>query len=354
MGELDAVGDAATGGILAHTVEPAAGEGKGPTRERNCLNCGCGLVGDFCHCCGQKAHVHRTLGAFGHDLLHGVLHFEGKIWRTLPMLAWRPGELTRRYVDGERARFVSPLALFLFTVFLMFALFSALGMGVDGSEFNNSKAAVQAALDAERKELAGLEAGRRTLLRNKAANAVSKMDRQIAQSRNEIAELEQFLAATKGQSSEIVGGKTGWKSFDEGLKKLNANPTLMLYKVKTNAYKFSWALIPISLPFLWLLFLHRKRYRQYGAYDHVVFITYSISFMSIALIVLALIKQVPHTGWLGIAMLAVPPLHMYRQLRGAYRLSRWSAVWRTGALSIFAMTALAIFIGLLFALGALG
>ena len=36
--------------------------------------------------------------------LHGVLHFEGKIWHTLPLLAWRPGELTRRYIDGQRAQ----------------------------------------------------------------------------------------------------------------------------------------------------------------------------------------------------------------------------------------------------------
>ena len=67
------------------------------------------------------------LRAFFHDLLHGVLHFEGKIWRTLPMLAWRPGELTRRYIDGERASFVSPIALFLFSVFLMFAVGSLSG-----------------------------------------------------------------------------------------------------------------------------------------------------------------------------------------------------------------------------------
>ena len=37
------------------------------------------------------------------------------------MLVFHPGELTRRYIHGERARFVSPLALFLFSVFLMFA-----------------------------------------------------------------------------------------------------------------------------------------------------------------------------------------------------------------------------------------
>jgi hypothetical protein len=38
-----------------------------------------------------------------------------------------PGQLTRRYIEGERARFVSPVALFLFSVFLMFAVFSSIG-----------------------------------------------------------------------------------------------------------------------------------------------------------------------------------------------------------------------------------
>ena len=111
MSDWEAIGDAATGAVIARTVEPKAGEADGHTGETNCLNCGTELIADYCHRCGQRAHVHRTIGAFFHDLLHGVFHFEGKIWRTLPMLAWRPGELTRRYVDGERARFVSPIAL---------------------------------------------------------------------------------------------------------------------------------------------------------------------------------------------------------------------------------------------------
>src|SRR5918997_5639849 len=132
MSDLEAVGDAATGAVLARAVEPRAGEaGDGHTHERDCLNCGARLAGDYCHACGQKAHVHRTLAAFWHDLLHSVMHFDGKLWRTLPLLAWHAGDLTRRYIHGERARFVSPIALFLFTVFLMFAIFSALGGPID-------------------------------------------------------------------------------------------------------------------------------------------------------------------------------------------------------------------------------
>ena len=148
MNEIDAIGELAQGGLTARAVEPAAGDGAatrgGHTHETACLNCGTPLIGSHCHACGQRGHVHKTLGAFFHDLLHGVLHFEGKIWRTLPMLAWRPGQLTREYIDGRRASYVSPIALFLFTIFLMFAVFSALGadqallesVDVDTSDFN--------------------------------------------------------------------------------------------------------------------------------------------------------------------------------------------------------------------------
>ncbi|MEA3015801.1 MAG: hypothetical protein QOI38_523, partial [Sphingomonadales bacterium] len=105
-GALEGAGDAVTGGVIARVVEPRAGEAPGAHdgRPGNCLNCGAPLAGHFCHACGQPAHIHRTVAAWWHDLAHGVLHFEGKIWRTLPMLAWHPGRLTRRYIDGERAR----------------------------------------------------------------------------------------------------------------------------------------------------------------------------------------------------------------------------------------------------------
>ncbi|WP_341712473.1 DUF3667 domain-containing protein, partial [Erythrobacter sp.] len=131
----DALGTAVEGGLFARAV----GRGKNalpdtPALERGhfaegaCLNCGTQLIGEHCHACGQRAHLHRTLAAFGHDLLHGALHLDGKTWKTLPLLVFKPGQLTRRYIEGERARFVSPMALFLFSIFLMFAVFQAVGL----------------------------------------------------------------------------------------------------------------------------------------------------------------------------------------------------------------------------------
>jgi hypothetical protein len=43
---------------------------------------------------------------------------------------------------------------------------------------------------------------------------------------------------------------------------------------------------------------------------------------------------------------------MYRQLRGAYGVGRFGAVWRTAALTIFAFVAIGLFAALLMGLGA--
>ena len=120
--EGEAAGDVLTGAVIGGTVEHAtnaAGKQTAGATEGTCLNCGAQVTGAYCSACGQRLHLHRTLTSIGHDILHGVFHFEGKLWRTLPELFLRPGQLTRRYIDGERAKFISPMALYLFTVFVM-------------------------------------------------------------------------------------------------------------------------------------------------------------------------------------------------------------------------------------------
>jgi hypothetical protein len=347
---VEGVGEAVTGGVIARVLEPEAGEGRAG-HAAVCLNCGTGLIGAHCHRCGQSAHVHRTLTAWWHDLSHGVLHLDGKVWRTLPLLAWRPGELTRRYVEGERARFVSPIALFLFSVFLMFAVFSLLGEPLVGGDPAASRAEYLAEVKEAEAGIDRLEAQRAAAVaEGRTTAAIDERLGEVRAERDAIVAGEKYLS---GRGN--ISMKTGWQRLDEGVKKAVQNPSLLFYKLQANAYKFSWALIPLSVPFLWLLFIHRRRYRQYHVYDHVVFVTYSIAFMSLALVALALLQQLGlSSGWFVLAVIVVPPLHMYRQLRSAYRLSRFSALWRTAVLLISASVAMTLFFLLLLTLGVLG
>ena len=329
---IEGIGTAAEGGLLARVFDPKSGAKEPhPDGPEKCLNCGTQLTGAYCHACGQIGHIHRTIGGFMHDLLHGALHFEGKMWRTLPMLAFRPGKLTRRYIEGARARFVSPMALFLFSVFLMFAVFQMLGIS------------------------APTDAGNSTALEEVQSGIEDSLVDAGATASEAVNDAAQVISLDEDGSAQLTIEPSGLPYLDHFLlgtlgKKWRDNPSLMLYKMQANAYKFSWLLVPISLPFVWLMFAWKRRYK---GYDHAIFVTYSISFMTLLFVTISVINAVGVSELVSVLMiLLVPPLHVYKQLRGAYQLSRFSAFWRLIVLSAFIWLILALFVQILFFLGA--
>jgi hypothetical protein len=348
----EGIGTVIEGGLLGRAVEPRTGEGtehsSGPA---TCANCQTVFSGHYCPECGQKAHVHRSLAAIGHDIMHGVLHLDGKLWHTLPLLAFKPGDLTRRYIAGERAKFVSPMAMFLFTVFAMFAVFQMVGISaptdippeLTGGRVNSTfRANVQeqiVTLERERDSLPS-NASRREVIETE----LSGLNRLLERTSKQIGPIEIDPSDKKAKG-------TGIAFLDDGIiKKWQKNPSLMLYKLQSNGYKFSWLLIPLSIPFLWLLFAWRRRFK---AYDHAVFVTYSLSFMSLLFIVMSLLSVIPDgAGWAAMLFFIGAPLHLYKQLRYAYGLSRFSAIWRFFVLQFCVMIVLVLFLQALLVLGA--
>ena len=388
--ELEALGTAVEGGLVAKALEEesyGAALGKGG----NCLNCGAVVSGHYCGNCGQPLHVHRSIGAFWHDILHGVLHFEGKFWRTLPLLAWKPGELTRRYVHGERAKFISPMALFLFSVFMMFAVFSFLGDpfsagdvgAVDDeasggiitdtsqlddqiqektAQLSQASGAQKAALE---QEILNLQKARNVMatiagerppfpnvkISDRDTNLIDLAPAKLDAAKSGTADVAKETAGAK-RSELDIGNPEADRWLEGIMNKVSANPELLLYKLKANGYKFAWLLIPLSLPFVWLTLIGR---RGLHFYDHAVFTTYSISFMSLLFITCAILAAIGVSGtfW-GLLLIFYPPFHMYRQLRYGYGMSRPEALVRTSFLLLFTVISLSLFFAILLALGILG
>lgn len=333
--------------------ELTAISGDGHMQEARCLNCGTLLTGDYCSHCGQHAHAHRTVSAFLHDLAHGVLHFEGKVWRTIPMLLWHPGELTRDYVEGKRARFVSPMALFLFSVFLMFAV---LGMSSSITTPDSGKVRDEMVANVAKGELKLTELTAERIALVAQGKPTGNVDSLIQNVEGELG-LQRAMVSkgmVAGTAMRVSDDVPAW--LREPIQKAAANPQLLLYKIKSSAYKWSWAIIPLSVPFLWLLFPYSRRYR---VYDHLVFITYSLSFMTLLVCIATLIGLAGLSAVIGLAGLSavaklamlMAPIHMYRQLRGAYSLRPWGALWRTALLGSAAILVLTIFVIGLFGVG---
>jgi hypothetical protein len=91
----------------------------------HCANCDTALYGRFCSLCGQDSRLTAiTLSGLIRDYFAAYVAYDGLVWRTLVMLAWRPGQLTLDFFAGRRARYLHPRRLYLFTSIIYFVCFS--------------------------------------------------------------------------------------------------------------------------------------------------------------------------------------------------------------------------------------
>lgn len=350
--DAEAAGALVTAGLTAH-------EADGVTRlagdhGHGCANCHTVLNGAFCHGCGQSAHIHHSLLHLIEEVLHGIWHFDAKGWRTIPVLVFKPGQLTRRYIDGQRMRYVSPLALFLFMIFFMFFVFSwtnnddVMQVSQEADLTAIDRVELVKELEQKKAKYSSVEAAL-----NKKDGKADKGD--LIEAKIELKTVEKALAifdAGTWEKNKAASPGTSIKNSDKQInmagKSLDLvighaikNPELAIYKIKNTAYKFSFMLLPISLPFLWLMFAWR---RGVAMYDHAIFSLYSMSFMSLLFSLLAVLARLNLSELAFALFLCVPPAHMFNQLRGTYQLSNGSAAWRTMALLGVTSTAFVLFI----------
>jgi hypothetical protein len=85
-------------------TNPAAGR---------CLNCGAELHGAFCGACGQRSvPANPTVSELAGDAWRELSGYDGRVAETFRNLL-RPGRLTIDYLQGRRARYLSPVRLYL-------------------------------------------------------------------------------------------------------------------------------------------------------------------------------------------------------------------------------------------------
>ena len=99
---------------------------------RDCLNCGAALYGTFCSACGQRAvPPDPSVAELAGDAWQELSGYDGRIAATCDGL-WRPGFLTREYIAGRRARYLSPVRLYLIVSVIYFLVASATPVTMSG------------------------------------------------------------------------------------------------------------------------------------------------------------------------------------------------------------------------------
>ncbi|MBV9331332.1 MAG: DUF3667 domain-containing protein [Alphaproteobacteria bacterium] len=208
--------------------------------------------------------------------------------KTLPDLLFRPGRLTRSYLDGHRAPQVPPLRLFLVVLVALFLV----GLNVGGSvppqlEMPLNKQAAIKRIEADR-NIAPKD-------KEEIVGDISKAQVEFGNDQNKTDAAALWLKA------RIMNALAHRQQFWQA--------------VQNWAERFAFLMLPLSSILLGILFIFNRRFYLY---DHIVFSMHSLSFVCILLASMFLWdRYVPLTlgGW----PLLAAPVHLYAHMRGVYR-----------------------------------
>jgi len=334
--------------VLVTSVDPAltlaARKLAGSAR---CLNCGTGLKGPFCYYCGQPdRNFMRFFPALLRDLVEDLFDLDSRFMRTLKPLLFKPGRLTKDFMNGRRFRYTPPMRLYIFSsiaFFLLAALLSSNAVEMDNEI--GSGGIIQITTDNEEQK-------------QKVEEALNQLppdlreqidvDQAISDSVSENEETEETWFESKDISfnDEPWDRETnpvdipwlpGWlndrindevEGSPEKAKQINENPNLIVDKVFDILPATMFILLPVVALIFKFWYLFAKRYYV----EHLIFSLHNHSFIFTCLIVMLLLEllevRFAATGfeagelamqWLAIGIFTWIPVYLLISLRVVYQ-----------------------------------
>ena len=289
------------------------------TGSADCLNCGTGLMGPFCHYCGQPdKNLMRFFPALLREMMSDFLDFDSRFVRTLKPLLFHPGRLTRDYLDGKRFRYVPPLRLYIFSSIAFF--FLAAIVASDSINVNTDADAdpdVATQMDDEAREqlqeaLSGLEQTRPEL----AAEIAEKVEAAQAES-GEAAEEEfgkpDFDVNGKPWDEEtnplVIPLMPDWvndrinreiaESPQKG-KEISENPDL----IRDQFFEVLPATMFVLLPLVALLFKFWYLFANRYYVEHLIFALHNHSFIFVAALLMVVVNGL--AAWIDPSVEGLP------------------------------------------------
>lgn len=266
-----------------------------------CLNCGTPLKGPFCHYCGQPdRNFMRFFPVLLRDLMEDLLDLDSRFMRTIKPLLFKPGRLTRDYMEGRRFRYAPPMRLYIFSsilFFLLAALLSSDSISVSSSGKDDS--IIHLIADSEEEKQAAQE----------AINQLPGPIRKQIKVENELAENELADNVSSGfELDDIQFNDEPWdretnpvdirwlpdwlndrinEEIENSPKKaeqINENPNLLIDKVFDILPAAMFILLPVVALILKFWYLFAKRFYI----EHLIFSLHNHAFIFVSLILILL------------------------------------------------------------------
>jgi hypothetical protein len=288
-----------------------------------CPNCGAPLAGKYCSQCGQRHHE-QPIHHFWHfvsEATEDLTHADSRLWQTLVALLFRPGFLTREFLEGRQARYLPPVRLYLVVSVIFFlivgleARISNQGviLSYNGKSFNYQVVPAQG------------PAGAGTTARAPTTGASDAVSGPVA-----VGPTPAARESACKESGAYVAEHAGWLAHlgpqvtqscltafaDGGLERLNE-------AIEHNLERAMFLLLPLLA--LVMKPLYRKPPRYY--IEHLLFFLHDHAFLFVVLGVSTLLKLITSArvvlGPVALAITIYVPIYYYLAMRRVYGQGPW-------------------------------
>ena len=115
-------------------------------RSTRCLNCYHSLDRSdrYCPNCSQLNSTKKlTFGDFFNEFFAGIFAYDSRLYRTLGALLFKPGKISKDYIEGKRVRYANPYKFYLSASIIFFLVWSFTHKTEAPVNVNSENAAVQ-------------------------------------------------------------------------------------------------------------------------------------------------------------------------------------------------------------------
>ena len=278
---------------------------------KDCLNCGTEVAGRFCQQCGQEnVEVKESFFQLLRHFVEDLTHFDGKLWKTVKLLLFKPGSLTKLYVEGKRASYIHPIRMYIFVsaVFflLMFTGEAPIKPEGAGSQANTSKDFAS-----------GLQEGLELELDNDTVNYKTIAAYNAAQQKLPSSKKDNWLDAVIKKKGIELNEKYGGDNLKIG--------KALIEKFENYFSRMLYISLPIFAFFIWVLY---RRNKNHFFVDHIIFSIHIYCAFYIILFITQIVSIVNDffSDQLSLIIAFIVPLslvfYLYKSLKNHFNQSR--------------------------------
>ncbi|MEZ6001713.1 DUF3667 domain-containing protein [Hyphomonas sp.] len=344
--DLEVAGAASLGGLSSgehHQVQPPG---------EPCRNCGTVVMERYCTRCGQLAsNFHRPFFSLVASSLADTFALDSRLWRSVPLLLFRPGRMTRDYLDGKRARYVPPFRMFLLSSVLFFLTVFGLGdrLGWYAGWNINSGAGLERSAETRADAIAALkleledenlgEEGR-AALESTLATLEAGVELPFVNEDGTVDRDALHDAIDKATEEGVSPEETqAFQAAGDQFARVFENQDRFAARFREWAPRFSLMFMPLLALMLTLVYIWKPKVY---IYDHVITSLHFQTFIYCQLFLLIIAGALLHigAGWLVAIGTTWGVFYLHRQLRVTYGTGFFMAALRTSILLILGITVL--------------